>query len=273
MNKRRVSAARAEERRHQNVVRHDRRRRLILGGVVGFLAVALIVPLAAGLILAGSDTEPDPSDELLASVPTSTVPLSLVDPQFAGASVVGETPCPATDGTQVRTTEFETPPPLCINADSTYEATLIVGEELGDITITIDPASALEATNLFVAFADYGVYDQAAVTWISPGLTVIGGDGDAGFTIDSTEPPVDGIYPIGSVVMLTRIDGSLEGQLVMVTSEEAAESLTESPVHPLIGTITEGLDAAQALHDTAFDDLLGVQRISAISVTESSVTG
>jgi len=241
LNKRRVSAERADQRRETTVVRKDRRKRLILGSMVGFLALAMIAPLAAGLL--ASDSDPVSTNQPIETLPTTTTPPSLIDPAFAGAALTGETPCPATDGSQERTTQFETAPPLCIDPATGYDATLTLGDNLSAITISIDPAAAPEAANMFVTLANYGAYDTALVTPIFPGLTIIGGDGDAGFTIGATEPPADGIYPIGSVVMFTSIDGSLEGQIVLITSEEAAELLAENSVHPIIGAIVGELDS------------------------------
>ena len=267
LNKRRVSAERADRRRETVVVTKDRRKRLIVGSMIGFLAFALIAPLAAGLLVSNSD--PGPTSEPIETLPVTTTPPSLIEPAFAGAALTGETPCPATDGSQERTTQFETAPPVCIDPAAAYDATLTLGDDLGAITISIDPGAAPAAANMFVTLANYGAYDTALVTPLFPGLTIIGGDGDAGFTIGATEPPADGIYPVGSVVMFTSIDGSLEGQIVLITSEEAAELLAENPVHPIVGEIVGELDPAIALHEAALEDLTVGVRVAGLSVNET----
>ncbi len=267
MNKRRVSAQRTQQRRQHTVVRKDRRKRLILGSVVGFLAVAMMAPLAAGLLLTGSDSDPT-TTQPIDTLPTTTTPPSLVDPDFAGAALTGSTPCPVVDGSQVRTTQFETAPPLCIDPGVAYDIAITLGDDLGPIAITIDSESAPEAANMFVTLANYRTYESTVVTPVFPGLTIIGGDGNAGFTIAATELPADGAYPIGSVVMFTSIDGSLEGQIGLVTSEEAGDLLAENPVHPIIGEITGALDAAIALHEASIEDLSIALRVSALTVAE-----
>ncbi len=269
MNKRRVAAQRTEQRRQETFVRKDRRKRLILGGVVGFLAVALMAPLAAGLLLTGSDTAPT-TGEAIDPLPTTTTPPSLVDPFFAGAALTGSTPCPAVDGSQERTTQFETAPPQCIDPSAAYDIDMTFGAGLDPIAITINSDAAPEAANLFVTLANYGTYESALITPVFPGLTIVGGDGDAGFTIDATGLPADGAYPIGSVVMFTSIDGSLQGQLGLVTTEEAGDLLAENPVHPIIGEISGTLDAATALHEASIDNLAVGLRVSELSVAEVS---
>ncbi len=238
---------------------------MIVGGVVGFLAIAMIAPLGAGLLI--RDSESDEVDTT-PTIPLTTDPPTLVDDEYAGATLTGPTPCPTTDGTQERTTSFETAPPTCIEAGVTY-ATIIDAGPTGAFTVTIDPSLAPEAANLFVTFADYGVYDQAFVTPLAPGITVLGGEGDAGFSLTAAEPPADGEYDVGSVVMFTRIDGSIQGQFLVVTTEEGAAALEENPVHPIIGEITDGLDVAEALYDASLAAIATGLRLESVAVDRS----
>ena len=69
-----------------------------------------------------------------------------IRPVPAGASLTGETPCPATDGSQERTTSFEQPPELCIDPNIDYEVQLTTA--LGDVVVLVDPMLDEEAANL-----------------------------------------------------------------------------------------------------------------------------
>lgn len=263
-NKRRVTLAKEQERQaHARAKRKNRqlrRRQLIVGGIVGLLALALIAPLTAGLLLDGS------SDPVADTLPTTTDPPTLVDPEFAGAAISGPTPCPATDGTQERTTSFEQAPEFCIDPAFTYSMALATSE--GEIMIDLDPVGAPAATNLAVTLARFGVYDSANAISFIPGLTLIGSLGSAGFVelIDVIETPDDGTYPIGSVIMFTKIGGLMEGQLAIISTQDAADRLAEDPTHPIIGTVAN-LDTAIAL-DTA---AAGIEiRIGDVTVTETA---
>ncbi|MEM9203548.1 MAG: hypothetical protein AAGC53_18055, partial [Actinomycetota bacterium] len=100
LKKRRVQATKAQARQEQVVERTDRRRRRWLTVGVVFLAVMLILPLAAGFFIDADSVETDAAD--VQPLDLNSTPPSLVDPGFEGASLTGETPCPATDGTQSR---------------------------------------------------------------------------------------------------------------------------------------------------------------------------
>ena len=67
---------------------------------VAFLALMLILPMAAGLIAVITGTDTQEVESTVVDIPTTTtVPTGLVDPGLEGAAIVGPTPCPATDGT------------------------------------------------------------------------------------------------------------------------------------------------------------------------------
>ena len=263
--KRRVTIAKEQERHARATTRRrsrkQRQRQLIVGAIVGFLALALIAPLTAGLLLDGSGAGAE-----IGTLPTTTEPPTLVDPELAGASISGPTPCPATDGTAQRTTNFEQPPQFCIDLSVNYSMILETSE--GEIVIDLDIANAPAATNLAVTFARYGIYDSAnAISFIS-GLTLIGSLGSAGFVefADPAEAPGDGTYPVGSVIMFTKIGGAIEGQLAIVSTQDAADRLAEDPVHPIIGRVTD-LETAIALDTTASVTEL---RVGDVTVTETT---
>ena len=242
LNKRRVTANKASVRHQQAGTRATRRRQRGLRVGISLLALALIAPLTIGLIAAlQSGNSPAATNT---TQPPTTIAPNLVEPEHEGVALTGPTPCPATDGTQERTTSFETAPPSCIDPTAVYTATFVT--TAGPIEINLDAAAAPEAANLFVTLARYGVYDRALVTAF-PGVLVLGSWGSAGFSVPATEAPADGSYPVGSVAMLTESDETMQGRIVIITSQAGADAIALDPTSPIIGTVTTGLATATAV--------------------------
>lgn len=241
--KRRVQAAAAEEARLAAAAKRDRRRRLMVGGVIGFLALALIAPLTAGIFLAGSD------EPTLDTTTTTSLPeLPWVPPSQEGVVLVDATPCPATDGTAERTTGFATAPPQCIEADSLHELTFATAE--GEFTLPVDASLDADAANLAVTFGHYRTYEGTTVQrFADDGLLWIGGvGGDTGFTIASTPTDADDPYPVGSVVLVSEIGtAALDGKIAVVLGEQGQALLSTDPHHVVIGMV----DDVAALLDVA----------------------
>lgn len=263
-NKRRVAAARQAERRDAAVAKRDRRRRLVVGAVVGFLALALLAPLTAGLISSNDHDDP--------VVSTTTLPqpvdLPWVAEQFAGESITGPTPCPDADGAAERTTGFEQAPPLCIADDATFDLTF--DTEIGSLTLPVDASLDPDVANLAVVLGRYQAYEHTPLTAVTDaGLIAVGSAGDTGFTIPTTPPTVTDtdLYPIGTVVALVDVDGTASGSLMVVVDEIGSTLLSATPRHVVIGTIDD-LSEVEALYETARSG--AVPSIDSVEVTETS---
>lgn len=267
VHKRRVQAQRRADAQAAAAARKNRRRRVLVGGVAGIVAVAMVASLALVGFLAIGGTSPDVDDfpEVFDDLP-QPVEIAAVEP---GAVLTGDTPCPATDGTQERTTSFETAPPICIDAEAGYDVSLTT--EQGEIVVAIDTTDA-EAANLFITNSWYGVYDDVPfILVIEDGLAITGdpGPGDAGFTI----PARDAVRPYapGDVIMWTNEVGGIGTQFAIITSSVMAETFNSiEPDHPIVGTIAAGtatmasiLDIAGAPGGPPLADI----RISAATVT------
>ncbi|MEM9468263.1 MAG: hypothetical protein AAGA90_23045 [Actinomycetota bacterium] len=269
LKKRRVKAGKAQIRQEQVVDRRDRRRRFWTSIFIVILALALIAPLAAGLFLDaddGQDTQPDPEPIQL----TETTPPSLIDPGFAGASITGETPCPAVDGSQERTTSFEQAPAGCIDPTAAYSVEL--GTIAGPIEIDLDPAGEPVATDLFVSLARYGIYEGLPILTEFPGVVVLGNFGDAGFNITLDESPANAEYPVGSIVLLTELGtGALTGQAAIITTEAGAELIAnDGGTSPIIGAVTTGDDALTELVRLGAANPETTYRLREATVTETT---
>ncbi|MEZ5246678.1 MAG: hypothetical protein R2707_16385 [Acidimicrobiales bacterium] len=245
--KRRVAAAHQMERQQRAAAKAERRKRLIVGGVVGFLALALIAPLTAGL-LANNDPEPAP-------VTTSTAPIELpwAAGDQAGATLTGPTPCPAIDGSEIRTTEFAEAPPLCIEPGAVYDLT--VDTEVGSFTLPLDSTVSEEVANLAAVLGWYRTYEQSPVISLAGGLLWIGSPGNAGFTIDPppSATPVAERYPAGTVAAIPSTTTGVNGALIVVLDETGSLLLQADPRYVPVGMIDD-LTAHQAVYDTTESD-------------------
>ncbi len=254
--KRRVAAAQQAERQQSAAAKAERRKRLLVGGVVGFLALALIAPLTAGLLV--SDDEPEPVVD-----PTTTFDgIPWASGSYEGAEISGPTPCPATDGTAERTTEFAEAPPTCIDPGATYDLTF--DTSAGSFTVPIDSTVNAEVANLAAVMGWYKSYEQTPVTAASGGLLWIGSPGDAGFTLPIPPPtdPIDELYPVGSVLAIPGLDGGITGALMVVLDDDGGLLLRSDPRYIPVGTIDDLTDLQVVYDSPASDELLLIDKVT-----------
>ncbi|MFQ5557261.1 MAG: hypothetical protein ACE5GB_07115 [Acidimicrobiales bacterium] len=267
--KRRVQAQRRAAAQARAAARKDRRRRLVVGGLAGVLAVAMVASVGAGFFLGGGTG--DDADDRDLDVTLDDPPV-VIDPVPPGASISGDTPCPTTDGTPRRTTGFETAPALCIDPEADYEFTLTT--DRGDIVVTLDPDLDVDVVNLIVTFARYGVYDGMPLALIADQglLSAVDSEGyDPGVAIPGRPPAGESPYRVGTVLAQADFDGEVSYALLMITGAEAAAILNQDPVHPVIGTITSGGEVADAIVAEAGSPggvPTAEERIVSVTVTE-----
>jgi cyclophilin family peptidyl-prolyl cis-trans isomerase len=253
------------------------------------LLVILIVALVGGAIfLLSRDTDADntfdPLIEGADAAPTTIDPAAeeaaaeLVDqinrfvPPAAGASITGDTPCPAEDSSSERTTSFENAPPMCIDPTAAYTA--VMTTDAGDITIELDAAAAPETVNNFVVLARYGYYEGVPFHRIIPGFVIQGGDavgggdpGNPGYAIDD-ELPEEGAYQIGSVAMANSGPNTNGSQFFIITGDDGASL---PPSYSLFGQVIDGEDVVTGLDEIGSPGAgvpSEVVRIQSVTITE-----
>ncbi len=191
--------------------------------------------------VASSDTTIAVSDTTIASLtPTlSTTP---------GEQIEGDTKCPATDGTAVRTTNFSKAPPMCIDAKKSYTATFNTSE--GAIEIALDTKKTPKTVNNFVTLSRYKYYDSSFIFRTDLNLEIIQGGGesntdDPGYNIEDEGSGYK--YTEGDIVMARsgEID-SAGGQFFIVTGPKAS-FLDDQGTYVVFGKISKGLDVAKAI--------------------------
>ncbi len=191
--------------------------------------------------VASSDTTIAVSDTTIASLtPTlSTTP---------GEQIEGDTKCPATDGTAVRTTNFTKAPPMCIDAKKSYTATFNTSE--GTIEIALDTKKTPKTVNNFVTLSRYKYYDSSFIFRTDPSIDIIQGGGesntdDPGYNIEDEGSGYK--YTEGDIVMArTGEINSAGGQFFIVTGPNAS-ALDSQGTYVVFGKISKGLDVAKAI--------------------------
>ncbi|MSO58704.1 MAG: peptidylprolyl isomerase [Ilumatobacteraceae bacterium] len=191
--------------------------------------------------VATSDTTVATSDTTVATSDTtlSTTP---------GAQIEGDTKCPPTDGTAVRTTNFTKAPPMCIDAKKSYTATFDTSE--GAIEIALDTTKTPKTVNNFVTLSRYKYYNGSFIFRTDPSIDIIQGGGesntdDPGYTIEDEGSGYK--YSEGDIVMArTDEPNSAGGQFFIVTGPNAS-ALDGQGTYVVFGKVTKGLDVAKTI--------------------------
>jgi cyclophilin family peptidyl-prolyl cis-trans isomerase len=184
--------------------------------------------------LGGSTTTIDPN------APTTTV--AAAPTTVAGATLTGDTPCPAADGSSARTITFAKAPPTCIDAAKTYTAEVTTNK--GAYTIQLNPGVAPVTVNNFVVLARYHYFDNTICHRAIPGFAVQCGDptgtgsGGPGYAF-ADELPAAGSYKVGSIAMANSGADTNGSQFFIITGDDG---VALSPDYTLFGQVTDGLD-------------------------------
>jgi cyclophilin family peptidyl-prolyl cis-trans isomerase len=205
--------------------------------------------------------------------PTTTVPLPSTIP---GATLTGDTPCPAADGSSARAISFAKTPPTCIDPTKTYTA--VVTTNLGAYTVKLDAAAAPITVNNFVVLARYHYFDSTICHRAIPSFMVQCGDptgqgtGGPGYNI-TDELPATGAYKIGSLAMAnTGSPNTGSSQFFLITG---AQGVALPATYSLFGQVTDGLDttvkALDAAGNPANNGIPPLQQIIIQSVTITEV--
>jgi len=214
----------------------------------------LLAALAAVVVLTaacGSDDTAD-STESTQSGPSEAPGTSEVSGGSPTDAATSTGDCPPEEGAGEQTQQFDSAPPMCLEAGPTYEA--VVTTNKGEFTIALDPDQAPATTNNFVFLARNRYFDDTVCHRIIPNFVVQCGDptgtgtGGPGYTIVD-EPPAAGQYEVGSIAMAKTLEPDSGGsQFFIITGSDGAAL---PPDYSLFGTVTAGLESAVAAMATA----------------------
>lgn len=155
--------------------------------------------------------------------------------------------CPPADGSAEKRQRFSGPPPMCIDPERRYTATMETTK--GTIVIALDARSAPRTVNNFVFLARYHYFDGVGFHRIIPGFVIQGGDpegtgrGGPGYRF-ADELPRPGRYEIGSLAMANAGPDTNGSQFFIITGPQGAGL---PPNYSLFGKVVSGMDVVRAL--------------------------
>ena len=155
-----------------------------------------VLALAAPLALAGCGSDDSGSDSATSG--------SSSDSSDSSSEAAADVECPPAEGTEERTTEFASAPPMCLTPGADYTA--VITTDAGEVTVDLLEDKAPETVNNFVFLARNHFYDGITFHRVIPGFMIQGGDpqgtgaGGPGYDFDD-ELPAAGEYEIGSMAM------------------------------------------------------------------------
>jgi cyclophilin family peptidyl-prolyl cis-trans isomerase len=135
-----------------------------------------------------------------------------------------------------------------------------IATDLGAMTLTIEADLSPIAAGNFVTLAGCGFYDGVVFHRVVPGFVIQGGDptgtgtGGPGYTIE--DEPVTTPYSRGTVAMArTPAPDSVGSQFFIVLDDGARAALESANTYQIIGTVTAGMETADAIAAAADAEL------------------
>ena len=199
-----------------------------------------VLALAAPLALAGCGSDDSGSDSATSG--------SSSDSSDSSSEAAADVECPPAEGTEERTTEFASAPPMCLTPGADYTA--VITTDAGEVTVDLLEDKAPETVNNFVFLARNHFYDGITFHRVIPGFMIQGGDpqgtgaGGPGYDFDD-ELPAAGEYEIGSMAMANA--GPNNGSQFFIVTGDAGVALP--PSYSLFGIVTEGMETVTAIED------------------------
>ncbi|MEX1169616.1 MAG: peptidylprolyl isomerase [Chloroflexota bacterium] len=138
--------------------------------------------------------------------------------------------------------------------------TVTIETDKGSIAIRIEADLSPIAAGNFVALARCGYYDGVVFHRVVPGFVIQGGDptgrgtGGPGYQIQ--DEPVTATYGRGTVAMArTAQPNSVGSQFFIVLDDAALAALASANTYQIIGTVSSGMDAVDAIASAADAEL------------------
>lgn len=271
-----------------------RRKRMRTGVIFGLLVVCLLGVTLAFAAGGGDDDDEDVAANASSTTATTAVgetTSTSVDPATVppvlpeGATISGDTPCPAADGTAERTTTFSQAPPICIEDGKTYSATFDMSA--GQVVVELDTETTPIAANNFVVLSRYHYYDGTVITRTASSIGIIQGgspktqtnsDPGPGYTIEDEGFEDDIVtsggqgpyrYTAGDLVY-ARPGGQPDSSSAQFffCADDRCSNLDAQGIYVKFGHVTEGLDVLeQILADSPEGDAQPNTLVTVESVT------
>jgi len=174
---------------------------------------------------------------------TPAVPTPLPSPSVAPAPA---TPASASAGASAAAKTFSSPPPMTIDVNRHYTATITT--EKGTIVLDLDPGLAPQTVNNFVFLAQQGFYDGLKWHRVVPDFVIQGGDplgtGAGGPGYKFNDEPVKGKYTEGCVAMANSGPNTNGSQFFICSADDTTKL---QPLYNLFGSVKSGIDVVKKI--------------------------
>ncbi|MGH8987969.1 MAG: peptidylprolyl isomerase [Acidimicrobiales bacterium] len=157
------------------------------------------------------------------------------------------TDIPAPDGSSPRRQRFDGPPPVVIDTERRYTATIETTK--GTVVAELDALGAPVTVNNFVFLARWHYFDGIVFHRIIPGFVIQGGDpegtgrGGPGYRF-ADELPKPGRYRIGSLAMANSGPDTNGSQFFIISGSDGARL---PPQYSLFGSVVRGGEVVEAI--------------------------
>jgi len=174
---------------------------------------------------------------------------------------------PAVDGSSPQQRKFDEEPPMFIDTDKRYVATMVTSH--GTMVIALDPLAAPRTVNSFVFLARYHYYDGIVFHRIIPGFVLQGGDptgsgsGGPGYRFPDELPP-EGRYKVGSLAMANAGPDTNGSQFFVISGPDGVRL---PPLYAYFGEVVSGLDVVEAINNVGSRSGSPTERVVIESVT------
>jgi peptidylprolyl isomerase len=254
-------AARRQAERHA-----AKRRRDLTLGVVGSVA-GLALLIAGYVILTGDDEQPAAS--ATPSVTASAEPTGEPGTRSGSVSPVVQPPLTVACGGEAppdaggKTPQFVGPPPMTIDEQATYTAT--IATSCGTFEAELRADIAPQAVNSFVFLAERGFYDGLTFHRIVQDFVIQGGDplgdgsGGPGYSFEIETSPKQTFDAPGMMAFANSGPGTNGSQFfVTLAATPQLDPGAGSGEYTIFGEVTDGLDVVEAIGDVTGTENPGI---------------
>ncbi len=174
---------------------------------------------------------------------------------------------PAPDGSSPKRQRFDSPPPMIIDPQRRYTATIETSK--GTIVAELDAVGAPVTVNNFVFLARWHYFDGIVFHRIIPGFVIQGGDpegngrGGPGYRFGD-ELPKPGRYQVGSLAMANSGPDTNGSQFFIVSGPDGARL---PPQYSLFGSVVRGDEVVEAIDAVGSRSGAPAERVVIESVT------
>ncbi len=174
---------------------------------------------------------------------------------------------PNPDGSSPQQRKFDAEPPMIIDTNKRYVATMVTSH--GTMVINLDPLAAPKAVNSFVFLSRYHYFDGIVFHRIIPGFVLQGGDptgtgsGGPGYRFDD-ELPAAGRYKVGSLAMANAGPNTNGSQFFVISGPDGAAL---PPLYSLFGEVVSGQDVISTIDAAGTRSGTPTERVIIQSVT------